>query len=70
MQYLRIKAKNREEALAKCGLRVGQLARITDLQVHGNTEGEYTIHPTFEVYTQEDLENLFPGEVSKLVKGL
>ena len=56
--YKTVKAKDHEEAIKKSGLRVGQLARITDLKATGNTDGLWTIHPEFQPLTKEEIDNL------------
>lgn len=48
MQYKVVKAKSYEEAIEKSGLKIGQLARITDIKASGNTDGLWTVCPSFE----------------------
>ena len=54
MKYKIVKAKSREEAIEKSGLRIGQLARIVNLMVSGNNEGQYTVAPEFELVEEEE----------------
>ena len=54
MQYVKVKASNREEALEKSGLRLGQAAFISDLMISGNVKGDWTVHPEFELMPEGD----------------
>lgn len=44
------------EAMEKSGLRVGQPARIKSLHVTGNTDGQWTVIPRFEIVEEQGQE--------------
>jgi len=53
MQYKVVKAKSYEEAIEKSGLKIGQLARITDIKASGNTDGQWTVFPQYTPIEEE-----------------
>ena len=51
--YKQVKTSSAREAIAKSGLRIGQSAIVSDLLATGNVNGQWTVHPTFEVIEDE-----------------
>jgi hypothetical protein len=48
MRYETVKAKTREEALAASAWKVGDLGRCIKVSAIGNSDGTFSILPTFE----------------------
>lgn len=46
--------KTAEEAIEKSVFRVGQLARLKSLHVTGDTDGQWTVIPRFEVIEEQE----------------
>lgn len=57
MLYVNVKAKSAEEAIVKSGIKIGQEAHVARLTAHGNTDGNWTVHPEYQLGTYKPKEN-------------
>ena len=46
--YEVVKARSWEEAVAKCGWKVGGLGEVVEIVAIANADGTYTVYPVFE----------------------